>query len=78
MQNIFFYWQCRKCISPDCQSNAEKANQFTTKGLGMVGTMVGLVGTMVGLVGTMVGFTMVMVSWAISLSASTFLRHHSR
>ena len=37
-----------------------------------------MVGTMVDLVGTMVGFTMVMVSWAISLSASTFLRHHSR
>ena len=71
MQNIFFYWQCRICISPDCQSNAEKANQFTTKGLGLVDTMVDLVGTMVG-------FTMVMVSWAISLSASTFLRHHSR
>ena len=27
---------------------------------------------------TMVGFTMMNVSWAISLSASTSLRHHCR
>jgi len=69
--NLKWKEQCRRCISPDCQSNAENAKQFTTKGLSMVG-MVGMVGC------TMVDFTMVMVSWEISLSASTSLRHHSR